>query len=140
MYNIHETLKMKKILILILTFLPLTLLGQHLKCCESEKEVESYLSGKWKQKSDSNTEIIYTFENGKGRIKYIQLHAIDGITIEDYKEVAEISKHENGFKIKFVNNNSDVIYTRTSELKYLDSKKLILITDGRETEYYKIEE
>jgi len=98
------------------------------------------LSGKWQQKSDSNTEIIYNFENGKGRIKYVQLHEVDGITIEDHEEVVEIIKYENGFKIKFVDKGFDVIYTSTSELKHLDSKKLILITDGKETEYYRIAE
>jgi len=131
---------MTKTLIFILTFFPLTLIGQQLKCCDSEKQVETYLSGKWQQKSDSNTEIIYNFENGKGRIKYVQLHEVDGITIEDHEEVVEIIKYENGFKIKFVDKGFDVIYTSTSELKHLDSKKLILITDGKETEYYRIAE
>lgn len=131
---------MRKILILLLTFLPLTLFGQHLKCCESENEVETYLSGKWKEKNDSNTEIIYKFENGKGSIKYIQLNEVDGITIEDHEQVVEIIKYENGFKIKFGDKGFDIIYTSISELKYLNSKKLILITDGIETEYYKIAE
>ena len=138
MYNIHETVKMKKILILILTFLPLTLLGQQLKCCESEKEVESYLSGKWKIKnSDSKTVYHYWFENGKGNLEDFEA-AENGeeIIVEDNHSFVEIIKYENGFKLKHTYLYGNWI----SELKYLNSKKLILLTDGKETEYYKIEE
>jgi hypothetical protein len=129
---------MKKTLILILTFLPLTLLGQHLKCCETEKGVESYLSGKWKIKhSDSKTVYHYWFGNGKGNLEEFQLTKNgEEIIVEDDHSFVEIIKYENGFKIKYTYLYGNWI----SELKYLNSKKLILITDGKETEYYKIEE
>ena len=129
---------MKKTLILILIFLPLTLLGQHLKCCETEKEVESYLSGKWKIKnSDSNTIYHYWFEKGQGNLTEMEQTENEGeyMIIDDHPFV-DIIKYDQGFKLKFTH-----LYSNwTSELKYLNSNKLILITDGRETEYYKIDE
>ena len=129
---------MTKYLILLLTFIPLTLFGQHLKCCESKKEVESYLSGKWKVKgSDSKTVYKYWFENGKGNLEDFE-PAEKGIEkiVEDSHKFVEIIKYENGFKLKYIYLYGDWI----SELKYLNSNKLILITDGEETEYYKVSE
>ena len=52
---------MRKILILILAFFPLTVLAQKLKCCESIKEVEAYLNGNWKKK-DSEPNQQYRFD------------------------------------------------------------------------------
>lgn len=137
MCDFHETLKMKKTLILILTFLPLTLLGQHLKCCESEKEVESYLSGKWKENNDeSNTVYEYWFENGKGHLSEIEISENGDELIElEVQPFVEIIKYDGGFKIKFIYPYENWV----SELKYLNSNKLILITNGKETEYYKYE-
>src|SRR5690606_22680300 len=122
---------MTKYLILLLTFLPLTLFGQHLKCCESEKEVESYLSGKWKVKnSDSKTLYRHWFENGKGNLENFE-PAENGeeVIVEDNHSFLEIIKYDNGFKFKYNCLYGDWI----SELKYLNSNKLILITDGKET-------
>jgi hypothetical protein len=126
---------MIKNLILLFTFLPLTLFGQHLKCCESEKEVESYLSGKWKEKNaESNTVYEYWFEKGNGHLSEIEIAENGDELIElDIQPFAEIIKYDGGFKIKFTYPNESWI----SELKYLNSNKLILITDGKETEYYK---
>lgn len=133
--------RMRKILIIILTFAPLILLGQNVTCCASEKDVEAYLNGKWKESnSDSNAEFIYNFENGISKIKYVQPSDIDAIAIEDHEQDIEIIKHENGFKIKYIDKNSDVIYSLISKLKYLNSNTLILVTDGKETEYYKTTE
>jgi len=129
---------MKKTLIIILTLLPLTLIGQQLKCCESEKEIKSYLSGKWKVKgSDSKTLYHYWFENGKGNLKYFE-PAKNGeeIIVEDNHSFVEIIKYENGFKLKHIYLYGNWI----SELKYLNSSKLILITNGKETQYYKVSE
>ncbi len=135
MYNIHKTLEMKKILILIFTILPFISFGQHLKCCESEKEVEKYLSGKWKEKNDeSNTVYEYWFENGKGHLSEIEIAENGDELIElEVQPFVEIIKYDDGFKIKFTYPYENWI----SELKYLNSNKLILITDGKETEYYK---
>ena len=151
MYNINEALKMKKILIVILTFLPLTLLGQHLKCCESEKEVELYLSGIWKQ-NDSNPEFLYeykngkeikrkietlykyTFEKGQGHLTEMEQteNKSEYIIIDDHPFV-DIIKYDQGFKLKFTH-----LYSSwTSELKCLNSDRMILVTNGKETEYVK---
>ncbi len=127
---------MTKTLILIFTFLPLTLFSQHLKCCETEKEVETYLSGKWKVKdSPSKTVYHYWFENDKGNLEDFE-PAEDGaeIIIEDNHSFVDIIKYENGFKLK----HTYLYGNWVSELKYLNANKLILITDGKETEYYKI--
>jgi len=129
---------MKKTLILILTLLPLTLLGQHLKCCETEKEVETYLSGKWKiNDSDSKFIYHYWFEDGKGNVEDFEpaKYGVEMI-IEDNHSFVEILKYDSGFKLKYIYLYGEYI----SELKYLNSNKLILITDGKETEYYKIAE
>ena len=129
---------MTKTLILLLTFLPLTLLGQDLKCCESEKDVETYLSGKWKVKdSDSKTVYHYWFENGKGNLENFEpAEKGEKIIIEDNHSFVEIIKYENRFKLKHTYLYGDWI----SDLKYLNSNQLILIRDGKEKEYYKVSE
>ena len=129
---------MKKTLILFLTFLPLSLLGQQLKCCETEKEVENHLSGKWKIKgSDSKTVYHYWFQNEQGNLEdFVPAESGEELIIEDNHSFVEIIKHKNGFKLKHTYLYGDWI----SELKYLDSNKLVLRTEGKETEYYKIVE
>ena len=129
---------MKKTLILILTFLPLTLFGQNLKCCESEKEVETYISGFWKIKdSESKIRYQYWFEQGKGNLTEVELTDDENeyIVVDDHPFV-EIIKYDNGFKLKY----TDLSGSFTSELKYLNSKKMILVTDGNEVEYCKTSE
>jgi len=124
---------MKKTLILILTFLPLTLLGQHLKCCESKKEVESYLSGKWKIKnSDSKTIYHYWFEKQQGNLTEMERTENEYLIIDGHTFV-DIIKYDQGFKLKFTS-----LYNNwTSELKYLNSNRMILVTDNKEVEYIK---
>ena len=145
---------MKKILILILTLLPLTLLGQNLKCCESKKEVESYLSGIW-NRNNSNSEFLYeykngeeikteikvfyeyTFEKGQGHLtKMMKTDKKKDYQILDDHPFVDIIKYENGFKLKF----TDLFGNSTSELKFLDRNKMILITEGKEVEFTKITE
>jgi hypothetical protein len=129
---------MTKNLILLLTFLPLTLFGQHLKCCESEKEVELYLSGKWKIKnSDEKTIYYYWFEKGQGNLTEMEQteNEEEYLIIDDHPFV-DVIKYDQGFKLKFIHLYGNWI----SELKYLNSNRMILITDGKETEYYKIDE
>jgi len=129
---------MRKSLFLIFTFLSLTTFGQHLNCCETEKEVEFYLNGKWKLKnSDSKTIYYYSFKNGKGYLEYFKANdKEEGIFRTDNDAFVEIIKYENGFKIEYIY----TFETMTLELKYLNSNKLILLRDGTEKEYYKIEE
>ena len=126
---------MTKTLILLLTFLPLSLFGQQLKCCESEKEVESYLSGKWKIKnSDSKTIYNYWFEKGQGNLTEMERTENEGeyLLIDDHPFV-DIIKYDQGFKLKFT-----YLYSNwTSELKYLNSNRMILVTNGKEVEYVK---
>ena len=52
------------------------------------------------------------------------------------ERIIEIIKYDNGFKLKY----TDLSGSFTSELKYLNSKKMILITDGKEVEYCKTSE
>ena len=126
---------MTKNLILLLTFLPLTLFGQHLKCCESEKEVESYLSGKWKVKdSDSKTIYHYWFEKGQGNLTEMeQTENEDQYLIIDDHPFVDIIKYDQGFKLKF----TDLYDNWTSELRYLNSNRMILVTKEKEVEYIK---
>ncbi|MFY0602686.1 MAG: hypothetical protein JXQ93_01970 [Flavobacteriaceae bacterium] len=128
---------MKNILILILTFSPLISFGQHLKCCESIKEVETHLSGIWKLKdkdSDSQFFYKYTFENGQGHVTEMKKRDKKGkyLILDDHPFV-DIIKYETGFKLKFTYLSGNSI----SELKYLNSNKMILITDGKQVEFTK---
>ncbi|WP_335966843.1 hypothetical protein [Galbibacter sp. PAP.153] len=128
---------MKKALILILPFLPLTLLGQELKCCKTEKDVETYLRGDWKKKdSDINRLYRNEFKNGKGKFKVFVINE-DGTLnpVEENVPEIRILKKSKGFEIE---NDFGVLKTITG-IKYLDSNKLIVTRrDGAETEYYKI--
>ena len=85
--------------------------------------------------SDSTTVYHYWFENGKGNLEDFE-PAVNGeeLIVEDNHSFVEIIKYENGFKLKYTYLYGDWI----SELKYLNSNKLILITDGKEKEYYKV--
>lgn len=130
-------LKMKKILNIVLMVLPLVLSGQNLKCCKSVNQVESYLRGEWiENKVDSNTVYEFWFENGIGHLseKEIAEHGEELIELE-IQPYVEVIKYEGGFKIKFIYSNE----SWTSELKYINSSKLVLIRDGEETEYYRYE-
>jgi hypothetical protein len=65
---------MKTSLLLLLTFFPLILIGQSLKCCESEKEIETYLNGTWKKKdSDAKQQYQYEFNDGIGKFKVFDI-------------------------------------------------------------------
>ncbi|MGO2103755.1 MAG: hypothetical protein ACTH3E_12005 [Psychroflexus halocasei] len=129
---------MKNNLILLLTFLPLTILGQQLKCCETEKDVEQYLIGEWKNKnSNSNVEYHYWKENGKIYLSIVEPTELKNeYLLVEHDFNVRVEKTNLGFKIQTINLNADL----NAELKYLNSNKLILITDGKETEYYRITE
>ncbi|MEO6348900.1 MAG: hypothetical protein ABIO60_13420 [Aquaticitalea sp.] len=128
---------MKKILILILTFLPVTLLAQELKCCESIKEVETYLNGNWKD-SAPNQQYRFEFNNGTGKFKVFTIK--ENGTLEKSETIQpdiKILKTENGFEIE---HDFDGLKTYTG-IKYLTSDKLIITRkDGAEKEYFKISE
>lgn len=126
---------MKKMLNLILILLPLISFGQHLKCCKSVNQVESYLNGNWiEKKAEANTVYEFWFENGKGHLSEKEITENGDELIElEIQPYVEVIKYEGGFKIKF----TYPYESWTSELKYLNSNKLILIRDGKETEYYR---
>jgi len=130
---------MNKILILILTFLPLTLLGQELKCCETIKEIETYLNGGWKKKdSEPNRQYRFEFNDGIGKFRIFIIK--ENGTLEKSAENQpniKILKTEKGFEIEH-----DFGGLKTyAGIKYLNSNKLIITrSDGAEKEYYKIAE
>ncbi len=145
---------MKKALILILTFLPLILLGQDLKCCESKRDVKSFLSGIWKP-NESNSEFLYNYKNGeeiKTEIKVFYKYTFEKsqghltemmetgnkseYQILDDHTFVDIIKDENGFKLKFI----DLSGKSTSKLKYLDNNKMILIIGNKEVGFIKLTE
>ena len=125
-----------KTLILFL-FFPLLVFGQHLECCETKKDIETYLSGKWEiADSASKTIYQYWFEDGKGHLDDYEPAEKEGeLLVEDSHVFVEIIKYDNGFKLKYTYLYGNWI----SELKYLNAKKLILLTDGKEVVYHKIE-
>jgi hypothetical protein len=129
---------MKKILMLILTLVPMLLLGQHLKCCQSKKEVATYLSGKWTLKN-TDSEIIYQYWIEKGLVNLTEMKRTEKegeYIILDNHPFVEIIKYDQGFKLKFIDLYTNWIY----ELKQLTANTMILVTDGKEIEYRKVSE
>jgi len=130
---------MMKILILLLTFLPLTLLGQQLECCKSVEEVGTNLNGYWKMKnSDKNEQLRFEFNNGIGKFwrnKFNEKNEL--IESKEIDQTLEIFKTESGFELDWSNGNR----LGTSKIKVLNPTTLVFVrSDGKETEYYKIAE
>ena len=125
---------MKKAVILLLITFPFTLFSQHLKCCESTKEVREYLRGIWKEQN-SKIYYEYRFEKEKGHLTEMEKdEATNDYMVIDDHPYFNIIKYSNGFKLKFIS-----LYSSwTSELKYLNSKKMILVTKGEVIEYIKV--
>jgi|TARA_R110002020_G_scaffold123474_6_gene279939 hypothetical protein len=124
-----------KFLLIILIFLPLTLFGQQLKCCETENEVRELVIGKWKaEKFDSNTFFEYFGDSSGIQYKIYNFDENGKLWFNegDMADV-EILRYEDGFKLKY----STMFEEWISELKYLNSTKMILITDGEEIIYHK---
>lgn len=121
------------LLIVIFSFLSFTTKGQELKCCESVNDVKQYLSGKWKvQNSDAKITYEYSFdEAGVGRLSEIE--NLMYVVIEDDYSI-DITKDTNGFRLKY----TYLLGSYMSELKYLNSKRMILITEGKQVEYVKV--
>ncbi len=130
---------MKKTLILLLTFLPLTLLAQELKCCESVKDIETYLNGNWKKKdSDLNKLYQYKFDNEKRESRIFTINN-DGTLelITNSESITKILRTEKGYKVE---HNWGKLKTYEG-IKYLDSTKLIVTRrDGKEAVMYRVSE
>ncbi len=91
--------------------------------------------GNWKIKnSDSKIIYRYWFEEGQGNLTEMeQTENKDEYIIIDDHPFVDIIKYDQGFKLKFTH-----LYGNwTSELKYLNSNRMILVTDGKEVEYVK---
>ncbi len=126
---------MAKTLLLLLTFLPLTLLGQELKCCVSTEEAESYLSGIWKVKNkNSKTLYKYSFEDGQGHWTEMESteNKDDYFIAEDHPFIYRITSDQ-GFKLKINHSYGHWI----GEFKSLNSRKMLLVSNGKETEFIK---
>ena len=126
---------MVKLLLLLFMFSPLTLLGQDLKCCESTEEVESYLRGIWKVKNkNANTRYEYSFEDGQGQ--WTQMESAenkeDHFLAEDQLFVYTITSAQ-GFKLKMNHSYGNWI----GEFKFLNSRKMLLVSNGKETKFIK---
>ncbi|GBF22556.1 hypothetical protein C21_04751 [Arenibacter sp. NBRC 103722] len=128
---------MKTSFILLLTFFPLILIGQDLKCCETEKEIETYLNGNWKKKdADDKQQYLYEFNDGIGKFKVFDIKE-NGILerAEVNQPDIRILKKKTGFEIE---HDFGGLKTYTG-IKYLDSTRLIVTRrDGAEKEYYKV--
>ncbi|MEW2921489.1 hypothetical protein AB1A65_08475 [Muricauda sp. ANG21] len=130
---------MKKILILILTILPLPLLGQQLECCKSVEEVGKEINGYWKMKSpDKNEQLKFEFNNGIGKFwRYKFNEKNDLIETKEIDQKLEIFETKSGFEMDWSNGNR----IGTSKIKVLNTTTLVFVRrDGKETEYYKIAE
>ena len=120
-----------------MTSLSLTLFGQGLKCCESENEIETYLSGNWKMKdSDLKHQYSYEFNKGFGKFRIYLIKENGSLyEIKENQPAIKILKTKKGFEIDY---NYGVLKT-SAGIRHLDSTKLVLTRrDGVEREYYKI--
>lgn len=129
---------MKKTLILLLTFLPLTILGQQLKCCKTDKEVELYLSGKWRLESKDKPLIYhYEFKNGKGFLHIYSINKKNELKrVSELEPIITIIKNDSGFEIETRYKFGGI----SNQINYLDSKKLIVKHDENNENhlFYKI--
>ena len=128
---------MKKTLILILTFLPLTLLGQQLECCKSVEEVGNEINGYWKMKSpDKNEQLQFEFNNGIGKFwRYKFNDKNELIETKEINQKLEIFETKSGFEMDWSNGKR----IGTSKIKTLNSTSLVFVRrDGKETEYSRI--
>ncbi len=126
---------MKKALLLVLSLLPLTVLGQSLKCCESVEDVEAYLSGTWRTKNAYSKRVYtYWFDKGKGywNEKERSEKRNEYFTSDDYPFNYTLS---NG-QVYSVNINYQY-GNWIGDLKFLSAKKMVLVSNGKETEYSK---
>ena len=72
----------------------------------------------------------------KGYYEELEPSEIDGeyMVVCDHP-IVEIIKKGNKFNLKF----TDLLESWNSKIKYLDKERMILVTDGIETEYFKTE-
>jgi len=126
---------MKKTLLLVCTILPLALLGQELKCCETIEDIEAYLEGTWNMKTDdSKTVYTYLFENGKG-----SWSASDPTEKNGEYEITEAFP----FTFWITKNQAFTLNIDYDEghwagtLKSLNSNRMLLVSNGKETLYIK---
>jgi len=136
-YNNRKPRNMKTALILIVAFLPFTLLGQQLECCKSVEEVGNKINGYWKiQSPDKNEQLWFEFNNGIG--KFWRNTYNDKNELTESKQIdqkLEIFETKSGFELDWSNGNRMV----TSKIKILNDTSLIFVrSDGKETEYTRI--
>ncbi len=132
-------LLIKKHLIVIIGLLPCIVIGQTLQCCNTEKEVEEAISGYWKIKDlDSKTIYHYWVADGQGNVEDVVSGEKDGeYEIKERNHSFFYLQKENfGFALNYIYKYGNW----TSNLNYLDATKMILITNGESTEYYKVSE
>lgn len=128
---------MNKTLFLLLPFLPLTLLSQELECCETEKEVEIYISGNWKKKgSDLKKVYQYKFDDEKGEFRIFTINDDETLeVIKNSESLIKILKTPKGYRLE----HDWGKLTTYSGIKYLDSIKLIVTRrDGKESVLYRV--
>jgi len=126
---------MKKTLLLILAFLPLSLLGQELKCCESTKDIESYLTGVWKVKR-SNSKTLYKYRVNRGQGHWTEMEQTEKkgeYVITHEHPIVDIITYNQGFKLKI-----KYLYGHwTGDLKHLNARRMLVVSNGKETEFIK---
>ncbi len=130
---------MRKTLILILIFFPLTLLGQDLDSCKTKDDIKNLLIGYWKD-SEINSENVIHFWSEKDKL------ILDNVKINnEHNEYDSISIHftfvkikKNGrkYKLQFIS-----LYSSSkAKIKFLDKQKMILKRNGKEEVYSRIME
>lgn len=126
---------MKIILTLLFLTGPLVLVGQELKCCDSEENIKSILNGSWRLKhSDYNSYFNYSFSEVEGSCKIIQDHRKDTDSKLDILCTGiSVIKDSIGYTLKW---DAPLFYW-TAKIKKLRSSKMILESNGASIEFIK---
>ncbi len=132
----HSMQMTKKIMLFVCILLPSILIGQTLNCCKTIKDVENTITGYWKIK-DSKSKTIYHYwvNNGQGNVEDVITTSGQDTFEEDAQNHSffYIQSKNNGFEVNYVYKYGCLLY----QISYLDTNKMILLTNGEATEYFR---
>jgi hypothetical protein len=127
---------MKKSLVILFTILSLSCLSQSLNQI-SKEDIIKRLEGNWVKKNDNSNKVFhYSFYEGKGWYKELEKNETESnrIEIKSFNPTIRLRKSIFGYKIEYIS----MFGSKKSKIKYLDTEKMILKTDGELIEYRKL--
>lgn len=131
--------RVRKIWVLILALLPISIMAQQLECCKTVTAVETYLAGNWKKKDrDLNKIYQFEFKEAGGAFRIFKIDEGGALAIiKNSETVLRILKTEKGYRLEH-----DRGGLKTYDgVQYLDTTTLILTRrDGKASVFYKVVE